>query len=480
MQQAKVMRKKLSAFVITYNRASLLETCLRAVSFADELIVVDKSSTDNSVAIAARYADRVEVVPWSPTVEETRAFALSLCHHEWIMCLDDDEILSPETVLYLRANLAAENIDIYTIPYRHYILGEHDERAYYWPETRHCLFRRGAVEFIPTVHGGVSLQSDRIASVPVESGVCIHHLSYSDVAGWIERTNRYTGRPDRVRVERGRGNLIEFAHGRIDYWMQRTDDASCNEYPTAVALLRAIYDMVDRLKVWETERGVDGTAQFRIAQKNLVPAIEGREVRAGVREIDGRAPHEIRARGPDATQIPRAGEVLETAGFRGRPNDEMYMEMQALLVRLRATEAQLRERTEAERRSTLSLIQTRNELDAAGAALAGTRNELEESWATLDQTRATLYQTSTSLHQTSEALDQTSATLDQTRLTLDQTHLTLDRTRGALDQTQACLIKVTLEREQLGNSSRLFIRQYLPKLRRYLLPWLTNTNRRNV
>src|SRR6185369_16398107 len=99
------MREKLSAFVITYNRASLLETCLRAVSFADELIVVDKSSTDNSTEIAARYADRVEVVPWSPTVEETRAFAASLCRHEWVLCLDDDEILSPATGLYLRNNM---------------------------------------------------------------------------------------------------------------------------------------------------------------------------------------------------------------------------------------------------------------------------------------------------------------------------------------------------------------------------------------
>src|ERR1700704_4352387 len=96
------MREKLSAFVVTHNRASLLETCLRAVSFADELIVVDKSSSDGSATVASRYADRVEVVPWSPTVEETRAYALSLCRHDWVLFLDDDEILSSETGPYLR------------------------------------------------------------------------------------------------------------------------------------------------------------------------------------------------------------------------------------------------------------------------------------------------------------------------------------------------------------------------------------------
>src|SRR5579864_7054716 len=91
------MREKLSAFVITYNRPALLEACLRAVSFVDELIVVDKSSTDETASVAARYTDRVVVVPWSPTVEETRAFALSLCRHDQILGLDDDEILSPES-----------------------------------------------------------------------------------------------------------------------------------------------------------------------------------------------------------------------------------------------------------------------------------------------------------------------------------------------------------------------------------------------
>jgi len=48
---------KISAFVICYNRAAILGTCLRALSFADEIIVVDKSSTDGSRAIAAAHAD---------------------------------------------------------------------------------------------------------------------------------------------------------------------------------------------------------------------------------------------------------------------------------------------------------------------------------------------------------------------------------------------------------------------------------------
>lgn len=247
----------------------MLETCLRAASFADELIVIDKSSTDGTLAVAARYASRIEVVPWSPTVEETRALALSLCQHERILFLDDDEILSPETGPYLRQMDAWQDADILTIPLRHYILGVHDETAHYWPEAHHRLFRKGAVEFIPTVHGGMVLKSQRIAAIPLDSGVCIHHLSHPDVASWIERTNRYTGRPDRVRVTGGEGDLIAFAHDCIDYWLGRTACQTPNGYPMAVALLKAIYDMVDRLKTWEEARGLDGTELFRMAQESL-------------------------------------------------------------------------------------------------------------------------------------------------------------------------------------------------------------------
>jgi len=66
------LREKLSAVVVSYNRALLIGTCVRALGFADEVIVVDKSSTDGTAEIAAKYADRVITVPWSPTVEETR------------------------------------------------------------------------------------------------------------------------------------------------------------------------------------------------------------------------------------------------------------------------------------------------------------------------------------------------------------------------------------------------------------------------
>ena len=57
-------REPLSVVVITYNNAGTLDACLREVTWADEIVVLDSGSTDDTVAIAQRYGARVAVHPF--------------------------------------------------------------------------------------------------------------------------------------------------------------------------------------------------------------------------------------------------------------------------------------------------------------------------------------------------------------------------------------------------------------------------------
>jgi hypothetical protein len=119
-------------------------------------------------------------------------------------------------------------------------------------------------------------------------------LSHPDVASFVDRTNRYTGRPDRVRVANGECDLVRFAHDQIDYWSKQTADRSPEGYPAAVALLRAVYDIVDRLKTWEETRGLDGAELLRLVQHRLVSQPGGDEVRAVAGQVE--APAEMSRR----------------------------------------------------------------------------------------------------------------------------------------------------------------------------------------
>jgi glycosyltransferase involved in cell wall biosynthesis len=257
----------LSAFVVTYNRPHILEACLKAARFVDELIVVDKAdSLENFAAAHAGLADRITVALWSPTVEQTRDYALSLCTGDWILSLDDDEILSPACGEAFRAAIAGDQADVWTVPMRHYVLGRHDERAAYWPEFRPCLFRRGSVTFRPTVHRGVDVAPDARQKCFKPGGpVYIDHLSHESVSVWIEKTNRYTDQKDRVGTHPS-GSLIDWAINAMVVRCARARafgrDAN-GDYLEAVAVLKGIYDIVDGLKRWEAATQPDGDEAFR-------------------------------------------------------------------------------------------------------------------------------------------------------------------------------------------------------------------------
>jgi glycosyltransferase involved in cell wall biosynthesis len=273
----------ISGFVISYNRAALLGTCLRSLRFCDELIVVDKSSTDHSARLARRIADRVIQVPWSPTVEETRSFALEQCRYDRIAFLDDDEMLSPDAIAYLHGLRDAEAPSALALPLRHWILGTFRPEAYYWPEHQIRFFRRGAITFAPIVHGGIRVHADHVEQVPVGSSIFIEHLSHANAEQWIERTNRYTSRPQRVQADDQGPDLVAFAHARIDHWLAQSKQSDRTDYPAAVALLRAVYDIVDRVKSWEAKHGLGGAAAFRDRCTELGRAYDELEARHGIR-----------------------------------------------------------------------------------------------------------------------------------------------------------------------------------------------------
>lgn len=96
-----------SVYFITKNEALRLEEALRqVVGWADEIIVVDSGSTDETVAIAKRYGARVEYHEWQGFACQ-KAYAASLCRNDWVLDLDADEVLSEKLVDNLKALFSA-------------------------------------------------------------------------------------------------------------------------------------------------------------------------------------------------------------------------------------------------------------------------------------------------------------------------------------------------------------------------------------
>src|ERR1700756_2984278 len=91
---------KISATIITFNEAENLRAACEAVSWADEILVVDSESTDATREIAFTCGARVLVNPW-PGFAPQKQFAVNAASHDWIFSMDADERVSPE----LRASI---------------------------------------------------------------------------------------------------------------------------------------------------------------------------------------------------------------------------------------------------------------------------------------------------------------------------------------------------------------------------------------
>src|SRR5690606_17753428 len=84
-------RPRLSVILITKNEEKHIAACLDSVHFADEIIVVDSGSTDNTCAIAEQRGAKVSVTPDWPGFGPQKNRALDLATGDWVLSIDADE-----------------------------------------------------------------------------------------------------------------------------------------------------------------------------------------------------------------------------------------------------------------------------------------------------------------------------------------------------------------------------------------------------
>ena len=98
-------RACLSVAIITLNAAGQLAACLESVAFADDIVVVDSGSSDATRELAGAAGVRVIELPWRGFGPQKQA-AVAAARHDWVLCLDADERVSPALRAAIEALLA--------------------------------------------------------------------------------------------------------------------------------------------------------------------------------------------------------------------------------------------------------------------------------------------------------------------------------------------------------------------------------------
>src|SRR5882724_1566026 len=119
------MPSKISVLLPTFNNAEIIRATLESIQWADEILVVDSFSTDNTLDICREYGARVIQHEYIQSAKQ-KNWAIPQCAHEWVLQIDSDEILEPG----LREEIETEldnphsGVDAFRLPSKHHILGQ--------------------------------------------------------------------------------------------------------------------------------------------------------------------------------------------------------------------------------------------------------------------------------------------------------------------------------------------------------------------
>ncbi len=177
-----------SAFIMTRNEEEMLPHCLSRLTWADEILVIDSHSTDNTQDIARSFGARVIVrdfAGFGPTCNFGQDEATS----DWVLHVDADELVSTRLRDAVKRTVAAApTTDIFSVQRDSVVFGRRLKSSAWSGEWLPRLWRRGVLRFEGVVHPKPLLE-DR----PVDrlDGVMLHY-PYRSVAKYFEKSESYS------------------------------------------------------------------------------------------------------------------------------------------------------------------------------------------------------------------------------------------------------------------------------------------------
>lgn len=186
----------LTVSIIAKNEAENIRRCLESVQWADEIIVLDSGSSDETVSIAREFTDKVYETDWQGFgIQKQRA--LDLATSSWVLNLDADEFVSPDLRQVISQAMDDNRVDGYKVPIQMFFYGQ--PLKYSMSPKRHVrLFRRAGARFSnDIVHEKIILpKGAKFQQITTP----ILHNSYRDVSHALSKINFYSSYSAKIRI----------------------------------------------------------------------------------------------------------------------------------------------------------------------------------------------------------------------------------------------------------------------------------------
>ncbi|QGH61266.1 glycosyltransferase family 2 protein [Serratia proteamaculans] len=182
-------RKSLSVVIIAKNEAGLLPDCLQSVAWADEIIMLDSGSQDDSVAVAESLGAKVFThVDWQGFGKQ-RQLAQSYASHDYILMIDADERVTPELRQSIEQTLTApDDNQVYSCARRNLFLGRFMRHSGWYPDRVNRLYANQRYRYNDNlVHESLDINGAKV--VPLNGDLL--HLTCRDFFAFQRKQLRY-------------------------------------------------------------------------------------------------------------------------------------------------------------------------------------------------------------------------------------------------------------------------------------------------
>lgn len=241
----------------TFNEEQTIERAIRSVEWADEILVCDMHSADNTAVLAKKLGAKVIFTKHRDFVEPARNFAISKASHEWVLVIDPDEEVPDSLANRLQEMIAKPIVSTFVeIPRKNIIFSKWMKASMWWPDYNIRFFKKGAVSWSDKIHRPPQTTGQGI-KLPGDERWAITHHHYDSIGQFLERMNRYSSVQAReLKLDGYQFNWIDLLNRPLSEFLSRFFANRGFEdglHGLALSLLQALSFLVVYLKVWESQ-----------------------------------------------------------------------------------------------------------------------------------------------------------------------------------------------------------------------------------
>lgn len=251
------MPVKLSVVINTFNEEKNIARAIKSAEFADEIIVCDMYSDDDTAVIAKKMGAKIIFHKRVGFVEPARNLAISQASGDWILIIDADEEISDGLKDKVKELIYDEGVvNFVEVPRKNIIFGKALKGAMWWPDYNIRLFKKGTLTWSTKIHSKPKTTGQGLILAPLDSNAIIHH-HYDSVSQFITRMDRYTTIQAKELKESGYNfdwkDLITKPLGEFLSRFYANRGFEDGLHGLSLSLLQAFSHLVMYLKTWEKE-----------------------------------------------------------------------------------------------------------------------------------------------------------------------------------------------------------------------------------